>query len=207
MRRWCFNGADGEFLARIVAAGIKRITLTLESQQRPPENMGDLTLAFAPLRRHRLEDMLEKACELGVARLCPVITQFTQNPRLNLTRLTAITREASEQSGRISLPVLDAPRTFAKFLDHTSGVIWCDEALAGDYAAHFLARMAELPALPAIILIGPEGGFSDCERRFLLAKEGVYRVSLGGGVLRTDTAAVVALGLWQGLYAKRLEHR
>ena len=107
-----FNGADGEFLARIVA-GAKRITLTLESQQRPPEKPVDLTLVFAPLRRHRLESMLEKACELGVARLCPVITEFTQNPRLNIPRLTAITREASEQSARVSVPTLDAPRAIS----------------------------------------------------------------------------------------------
>ena len=205
-----FNGADGEFLARIVEegakGGAKRITLTLESQQRPPEKPVDLTLAFAPLRRHRLESMLEKACELGVARLCPVITEFTQNPRLNLPRLTAITREASEQSARVSVPTLDAPRHFAEFIENAEGVIWCDEALAGDNSAHFLTRMAKLPQLPTTILIGPEGGFSDAERRLLLAKEGVYGVSLGGGVLRADTAAVVALALWQGLYVKRLEN-
>ena len=200
-----FNGADGEFLARIVA-GAKRITLTLESQQRPPEKPVDLTLAFAPLRRHRLESMLEKACELGVARLCPVITEFTQNPRLNIPRLTAITREASEQSARVSVPTLDAPRHFAEFIADAEGVIWCDEALAGDNSTHFLTRMAQLPQLPTTILIGPEGGFSDSERRLLLAKEGVYGVSLGGGVLRADTAAVVALALWQGFYTKRLEN-
>ena len=201
-----FNGADGEFLARVVAAGAKRITLKLESQQRPPEAAGDLTLAFAPLRRHRLESMLEKACELGVARLCPVITEFTQNPRLNIPRLTAITREASEQSARVSVPVLEDARVFAEFIADAEGVIWCDEALAGDNSTHFLTRMAELPQLPTTILIGPEGGFSDAERRLLLAKEGVYGVSLGGGVLRADTAAVVALALWQGFYTKRLEN-
>ena len=201
-----FNGADGEFLARVVAAGAKRITLKLESQQRPPEKPVDLTLAFAPLRRHRLESMLEKACELGVARLCPVITEFTQNPRLNLPRLTAITREASEQSARVSVPVLENARVFAEFIADAEGVIWCDEALAGDAPAHFFTRMAQLPQLPTTILIGPEGGFSDSERRLLLAKEGVYGVSLGGGVLRADTAAVVALALWQGFYTKRLEN-
>ena len=200
-----FNGADGEFLARIVAEA-KRITLTLESQQRPPEKPVDLTLAFAPLRRHRLESMLEKACELGVARLCPVITEFTQNPRLNIPRLTAITREASEQSARVSVPTLDESRVFAEFIADAEGVIWCDEALAGDAPAHFFTRMAKLPQLPTTILIGPEGGFSDAERRLLLAKEGVYGVSLGGGVLRADTAAVVALALWQGFYTKRLEN-
>ena len=199
-----FNGGDGEFLARIVTIGAKRITLTLESQQRPPEKPVDLTLAFAPIRRHRLENMLEKASELGVARFCPVITEFTQNPRLNLPRLTAITREASEQSARVSVPSLDEPCSFAEFVADAEGVIWCDEALAGEASAHFFTRMANLPQLPTTIFIGPEGGFSDSERRFLLAKEGVYGVSLGGGVLRADTAAVVALGLWQGLYTKRL---
>ena len=201
-----FNGEDGEFLARVVAVGAKRITLKLESQQRPPETPVDLTLAFAPLRRHRLESMLEKATELGVARLCPVITEFTQNPRLNLPRLTAITREASEQSARVSVPTLDEPHSFTEFIENAEGVIWCDEALAGDNSAHFFTRMAQLPQLPTTILIGPEGGFSDAERRLLLAKEGVYGVSLGGGVLRADTAAVVALALWQGFYTKRLEN-
>ena len=206
-----FNGADGEFLARILETsgakgGAKRITLTLESQQRPPEKPVDLTLAFAPLRRHRLESMLEKATELGVARLCPVITEFTQNPRLNIPRLTAITREASEQSARVSVPVLENARVFAEFVENAEGVIWCDEVLAGDNSTHFLTRMAQLPQLPTTILIGPEGGFSDAERRLLLAKEGVYGVSLGGGVLRADTAAVVALALWQGFYTKRLEN-
>ena len=147
-----------------------------------------------------------------MARLCPVITEFTQNPRLNLPRLTTITREASEQSARVSVPVLDAPLSFAEFIENAEGVIWCDEALAGDNSTHFLTRMAQLPQLPQLhqlpttILIGPEGGFSDSERRLLLAKEGVYGVSLGGGVLRADTAAVVALALWQGIYTKRLEN-
>ena len=81
-----------------------------------------------------------------MAHLCPVITEFTQNPRLNIPRLTAITREASEQSARVSVPVLDAPRPFAEFIADAAGVIWCDEALAGGNSTHFFTRIGATAA-------------------------------------------------------------
>lgn len=195
-----FNDSDGEYLAKLVVTGRKKTAIDILDQQRPAETLPDLTLAFAPIRRHRMETMIEKVTELGVTRLCPVTTTFTQHPQVNHSRLSAIATEAAEQSGRLSVPVLEQPQSLKAFCtDHSDQVImFCDEAEAGNKDHHLLAylRAAASPR-PAVILIGPEGGFSDDERCFLLDQSHINGVSLGRNILRTDTAAILAIGLWQ----------
>jgi 16S rRNA (uracil1498-N3)-methyltransferase len=209
-----FNENDGEFLARIVSVSRKKITLHLAEQTRPPaiepetatetEINQSVTLAFAPIRRQRMETMIEKATECGVTTLAPVLTTFTQSPHVNLERLRLIATEAAEQSERMSVPHLLKPQKLHDFCAGlgTQEMIFCDEAQAGQANAHMLSFLQHWKAhqkrdRPAIILIGPEGGFSDPETRFLLDQTGIHGVSLGSYILRSDTAAILALGLWQ----------
>lgn len=205
-----FNENDGEFLARIVSISRKKITLHLAEQIRPsviaPETEinQSVTLAFAPIRRQRMEAMIEKATELGVTTLAPVLTAFTQSPHVNLERFRLIATEAAEQSERMSVPHLLKPQKLHDFCAGlgTQEMIFCDEAQAGQSDAHMLSFLQhwkdhQKPDRPSIILIGPEGGFSDQETRFLLDQTGIHGVSLGSHILRSDTAAILALGLWQ----------
>lgn len=205
-----FNENDGEFLARIVSVSRKKITLHLAEQIRPPviepetEINQPLTLAFAPIRRQRMETMIEKATECGVTTLAPVLTTYTQSPHVNLERLRLIATEAAEQSERMSIPHLLKPQKLHDFCAGlgTQEMIFCDEGQAGQANAHMLSFLQHWKAhqkrdRPEIILIGPEGGFSDPETRFLLDQTGIHGVSLGSHILRSDTAAILALGLWQ----------
>lgn len=205
-----FNENDGEFLARIVSVSRKKITLHLAEQIRPPviepetEINQPVTLAFAPIRRQRMETMIEKATECGVTTLAPVLTTYTQSPHVNLERLRLIATEAAEQSERMSVPHLLKPQKLHDFCAGlgTQEMIFCDEAQAEQANAHMLSFLQHWKAhqkrdRPAIILIGPEGGFSDPETRFLLDQTGIHGVSLGSHILRSDTAAILALGLWQ----------
>lgn len=213
-----FNQEDGEYLAQLVVTGRKKTVLEVLDQQRPPQISPELTLAFAPIRRHRMETMIEKVTELGVTRLCPVITAFTQQAQINDQRLIAIATEAAEQSGRLSIPALDPPQPLYPFCAEYAGqeILCCDEAEAEHNDQHLLGHLlgysqghsqghsldhsqATLKPRPTIILIGPEGGFSDDERRFLLDQSHINRVSLGRNILRSDTAAVLAIGLWQAI--------
>jgi 16S rRNA (uracil1498-N3)-methyltransferase len=209
-----FNENDGEFLARIVSVSRKKITLHLAEQIKPPviepetatetATNRSVTLAFAPIRRQRMEAMIEKATECGVTTLAPVLTAFTQSPHVNLERLRLIATEAAEQSERMSVPHLLKPQKLHDFCAGlgTQEMIFCDEAQAGQADAHMLSFLQhrkdhQKPDRPSIILIGPEGGFSDQETRFLLDQTGIHGVSLGSNILRSDTAAILALGLWQ----------
>jgi 16S rRNA (uracil1498-N3)-methyltransferase len=185
-----FDDRTGEWLAEIVEAKKKRVTLTIGEHLRERESVPDLWLVFAPVKRGRIEWLVEKATELGVARLVPVLTRRTIVDRLNLERLHAHAIEAAEQCERTALPVLDAPRKLAALLD-----AWpADRTL---YFADEGGGDAFTPAPgPAAILIGPEGGFAEEERTQIRALPQARPVSLGPRILRADTAALAAISLW-----------
>jgi 16S rRNA (uracil1498-N3)-methyltransferase len=192
-----FNAADGEWLCRITEVGRTRVVLTVESLMRPFEAEPDLWLLFAPIKRARLDWLVEKATELGVSALLPVWTQRTQTERLNLDRLRAHAVAAAEQSERLSVPELHPPQS----LDHAlSGwpaerrLMVCDETGAGEPIADVAARLG--PGQTAL-LTGPEGGFEETELDHLGKLSFVTRVGLGPRVLRADTAALAALAVLQ----------
>jgi len=158
-----FDGLSGEWLARVAEAGKKRMTLSVEQLTREPESVPDVWLAFAPVKRAQTDWLVEKATELGVARLVPVMTQRTVAERVRLDRLESIAVEAAEQCGRTRVPQIVEPvaiRRFVEDLDPGRHFYFADEAGGEPVAAVYRDG-------PAVILIGPEGGFTDEERAFV----------------------------------------
>jgi 16S rRNA (uracil1498-N3)-methyltransferase len=190
-----FDGHSGEWLARIAEAGKKRMTLLVERRTREPETIPDVWLAFAPVKRAQTDWLVEKATELGVARLLPVMTRRTNTERVKLERLEAITIEAAEQCGRTRLPEIGEPVSLKQLLtgrDAARRLYFADEG-GGEAAASAFA-----PG-PALILIGPEGGFSDEERVLIRAGFNAVPISLGPRILRAETAALAALAAYMAI--------
>jgi 16S rRNA (uracil1498-N3)-methyltransferase len=193
-----FNGREGEWHGRLDAAGKRGLALQLETQTRRQSAGGDLHYLFAPLKRARLDYMVQKAVEMGVARLAPVMTRHTQAERVNLERMRANAIEAAEQCGVLRLPEIVAPAALADVLAGLAAervLVFCDEdaPIADPVAA--LGAAAGASALA--VLVGPEGGFAAEERDMLLARRNSVRLALGPRILRADTAAVAALALVQ----------
>jgi 16S rRNA (uracil1498-N3)-methyltransferase len=187
-----FDNRSGEWLAVVADAAKRSLTLRIERQTRPLERVPDLWLCFAPVKKARLDWIVEKATELGVARLQPVITERTIVERVKSERIEAQIIEACEQCGRTALPELAPPVKLPQLLKDwpaTRALLFADEA-GGVPVADVAA-----PA-PAAILTGPEGGFTDRERHMLLAHAAVRRIALGPRILRAETAALAAVSLW-----------
>jgi 16S rRNA (uracil1498-N3)-methyltransferase len=194
-----FNGADGEWSARLAPEGRKAGALIVEARARAQTGGADLLLLFAPLKHARLDYMAQKAVEMGVSAMRPVVTRRTQVTRINLDRLRANAIEAAEQCGVLRVPLilpeagLEAALTN---LEPERALIFCDEdAPLADSLAALSASGAK--GRPLAVLIGPEGGFDPAERALAAARPGVVRLSLGPRVLRADTAAVAALAVTQ----------
>ncbi|MBW8295486.1 16S rRNA (uracil(1498)-N(3))-methyltransferase [Sphingopyxis sp.] len=187
-----FDNRSGEWLASVADVGKRSLTVLVERQTRAIEQVPDLWLCFAPVKKARLDWIIEKATELGVARLQPVITERTIVERVRRERLEAQVIEACEQCGRTALPVLGEPVKLAQLLAD-----WpTDRALLfADEAGGVPLSCVAAPA-PAAILIGPEGGFTTRERDLLLANAMVRRIALGSRILRAETAAIAAISLW-----------
>lgn len=186
-----FNGQEGEWRADVVEAGKRGGLLVCAEQTGPQRNPPDLWLLFAPIKKARTDFIVEKAAELGAARILPVQTEFTNAERVRRDRLQAHAVEAAEQCGGTFVPeVAEIAKleTVLRDWPEDRALILCDEALAGEAGA-------QLPQAPAAILIGPEGGFSEAERARL--REMATTISLGPRILRADTAAVAAITLWQ----------
>lgn len=190
-----FDGANGEWRASIEEAGKGRCILRALAQVRAQEAGPDLHYLFAPLKRARLDYMVQKATEMGVAALRPVLTRRTQAERVRLERMRANAVEAAEQCGVLRIPQVHEPETLADVLaawDPARCLVYCDEAAAR--ASPLAALRARAPG-PLALLIGPEGGFDSDEREQLRAQAFVLPISLGPRVMRADTAAVAALAL------------
>ncbi len=207
-----FNGRHGEWLARVSeilgkSAGI----LKVEEQLRQQKKLTDLNLLFAPLKKTRTDFVVEKATELGVEVIQPVITEYTQSERVRTDRLSNLAMEAAEQTERLNMPrVRDSMHLIQALQDlpRDGRLYYCDERgddeneeWGGDEnrARPMAEVLMEHGKGSAAILIGPEGGFSPKERKMLRSMEGVYPVSLGPRILRAETAAIAALTLYQAI--------
>ncbi|MGB2200138.1 MAG: 16S rRNA (uracil(1498)-N(3))-methyltransferase [Pseudooceanicola atlanticus] len=189
-----FNGHDGEWRAEVLEAGKRGGVLICRGQSAPQMNPPDLWLLFAPIKKARTDFIVEKATEMGAARILPVQTDFTNAERIRQDRLQAHCVEAAEQCGGTFIPeVADLARLDRVLANWPEGrqLMFCDEGLAGGDTLS-----ARTPG-PWAILIGPEGGFSPAERDRLHGLDFAHPVALGPRILRADTAAVAALTLWQ----------
>jgi 16S rRNA (uracil1498-N3)-methyltransferase len=192
-----FNERDGEWLAHLASArksGAVRAERRVADVQPPP----DIDLVFAPLKQLRLDYAVQKATELGVRRLRPVITERTIVRRVNADRLRANAIEAAEQCNLVFLPEIAEPRPLEAMLgewDPARRVVYCDETAP---VADPVAALGKL-RLPVAILVGPEGGFTSGERAMLRSLPFVTRIALGPRTIRADTAAVAALALIQAV--------
>ncbi len=194
-----FNGRDGEWLARIVQTSKRACVLECEKQLAQQTEVPDLWLVFAPVKKTPADYIAQKATELGVRALQPVITRRTIVSRVNIVRLRANAVEAAEQSGRLTVPEVRAPLAFDKLLEtwpRERRILFCDEAGEAPPTAEAL-RAA--PKGPWAVLTGPEGGFDPAERAALRECDFVVPVSLGARILRADTAALAALAIWQAV--------
>jgi 16S rRNA (uracil1498-N3)-methyltransferase len=171
------------------------MTLSVERRTREPEKIPDVWLAFAPVKRTQTDWLVEKATELGAAKLLPVITQRTIAERVKLERLEAIAIEAAEQCGRTALPGIAEPLSLKQLLanrDPDRRLYFADEG-GGDPAATVFS-----PG-PALILTGPEGGFNDEERAAVRGAANATPISLGPRILRAETAALAALAAFMAV--------
>jgi 16S rRNA (uracil1498-N3)-methyltransferase len=195
-----FNTSDGAWLARLVAAGKKTVTLEAVEQVAPQTPPSDLWYGFAPLKAARLEYVVQKATEMGAGIIQPVTTRFTQVHRLNPDKLRAYAVEAAEQCEVLTVPEI-APETGLDKLIATWPETHGDRVLVvADEAAASASPLADLERLQDRrigLLVGPEGGFAPEERTLLLGQPFVVPISLGPRILRADTAAVAALAVIQ----------
>ncbi|WP_170551761.1 16S rRNA (uracil(1498)-N(3))-methyltransferase [Ruegeria atlantica] len=191
-----FNGRDGEWLAEVAEAGKRGGVLTCVEQTKPLQMPPDLWFLFAPIKKARTDFIVEKAAEMGAARILPVQTEFTNSERIRQDRLQAHAVEAAEQCGGTFVPEVADLQRLDRVLDAWPDgrqLMFCNEAEVGSA----LRLAAQEKGQPWAILIGPEGGFSDRERVRLVGLPFAHVVSLGPRILRADTAAVAALTMWQ----------
>ena len=186
----------GEWAARVVSADKRSVSLIAETLLRPREQVPDFTLCAALLKKDRFDLVLEKACELGVRTIQPVLTRRCVADKLNLERARSILVEAAEQCARTSLPELRAPvklEALLKGWDESRAMFFADET-GGENAVE---QFAKSPG-PAALLTGPEGGFDDAERTAIRALPQVRAITLGPRILRGETAAIATTALWMG---------
>jgi 16S rRNA (uracil1498-N3)-methyltransferase len=192
-----FNGRDGEWSATLRPSQKRAVALLVEENVRPQAAPSDLHYLFAPIKAARLDYMVQKAVEMGVSLLQPVLTQHGQVSRVSSERMLANAVEAAEQCGLLSLPEIKPLLPLTDILagwNPARRLVFCDEAAEVQSPVETLAGLS---SVPLALLIGPEGGFSAGERALLLRHPNVARLSLGPRILRADTAAVAALAVIQ----------
>lgn len=188
------DNVTGEWAAQVSAIGKRDLALTVQQRLRPREDVPDFWLCPALLKKDRFDLVLEKATELGAARIQPVLTRRCVADKLNLDRARAAVTEAAEQCARTALPELAEPMKLDALLrdwPETRALFFADETGGEPAALAFSAHSG-----PAALLVGPEGGFDDAERAAVRAMPQARAISLGPRILRGETAAIAATALW-----------
>lgn len=198
-----FNGRDGAFEAVLAARGRKDLALALGARLQAPTPTEGPSLLFAPVKRQATDWIVEKAVEMGVSRISPVLTRRTVAETVRLDRWRLIAADAAGQCGRLDIPVFDAPQPLDRALSswpQDRVLLFADEA--GD-AAPMRAVLADAPRAPPALLIGPEGGFDPSERAWLRSLDFVRPISFGSLVLRAETACVAGLAQIAACWGER----
>jgi len=196
-----FNGNDGEWASEVAEIKKRSVTLRVTEKNRGQAAEPDLMLAFAPVKKARIDFMAQKATELGVSHIQPMLTHRTNVERVKTERLLANAIEAAEQCERLTVPKVSEPVKLEQLLANWPAermVMFCDEDLSGKSAHEALIALpTEQKKQPWAVLIGPEGGFDDNERSAIKKLPQTIVVALGPRVLRADTAAMAAIAIWQ----------
>lgn len=200
-----FNGRHGEWSAHLDAVTKRSCLIALDQQTREQDALPDIWLLFAPVKRARIDFIVQKAVEMGAGRIMPVMTERTNVSRVKGDRLAANAMEAAEQCGLLAVPEVAEPQSLSHILDNWNDealerkIIFCDEAAQPGGAMAALMAIKDGPNLlgPLAVLIGPEGGFAPAERERLLARVDTLPISLGPRIMRADTAAIAALAAVQ----------
>ena len=193
-----FNGKDGEFDCTLSVQGKKSVVIDINEQTKVFESVPDAWLLFAPLKKDCTDFVIEKATELGIAKIVPVITKYSISDKVKTSRYQSQAIEAAEQCRRLDVPTIDEAMSFEKLLnswDEKRTLYYMDETLAGQPVSE---AFGNAPA-PVAFLIGPEGGFSEQELAVLRSKKYAKGVKLGNRILRAETAALSAISCWQAL--------
>lgn len=197
-----FDNQTGTWRGELIEVSKRRVAVQVMEHLKPREEVPDLWLCVAPIKKPRFDSIAEKACELGVSRFVPVRTARSIVDKIKNDRLSAQMVEAAEQCERNALPEIGELTTLTALLkDWPDGrhLFFCDERLQGDGAAH-MGRILPQFAGPAAILIGPEGGFTADEQAQIAAHPAAVPVSLGPRILRADTAAFASVSLWMAAH-------
>ena len=187
-----FNGRDGEWLAELTPKSGKTATLSIKNQLRLQNASPDLWLLFAPIKKSGTEMIVQKATELGVTKIMPVRTRYTDRQSVNSARFKRIATEAAEQCERLDLPQINPLRDLVDILAEWPGdrsIFMADET--GGLPIQDVLKTTR----PVAALVGPEGGFAPDDRKHLAAHKSVSNITLGPRVLRAETAVIVLLGL------------
>ena len=196
-----FNGVNGEFLAKISEIYKNTIIIDIIKKTRDVQIDNDIWLLFAPFKKSPTEYIVQKATELGVSKIIPVITERTITKNLNLKRMQDIAIESSEQCERITIPevcTVEKLRDLIPNWDNDRFIFFCDETIKSNDVVKIDFQNLSTKSFGAI-LVGPEGGFSTNETNYLREKKFIRPIDLGPRILRSDTAVIAALSLWHYL--------
>ena len=197
-----FNGRTDSMIAELAELGRKSARLDIKKICSTYQQSPDIWFLFAPVKRTRLDFMAQKATELGARKIQPVNTEYCQVSRVNLERLHANAVEAAEQTGRLDVPEIGPFVSLDDMLANwpcDRHLLFCDETLSGEASSNPVRQLMAEPVEKAGLLIGPEGGFSSDERDRIRQMPLVRALSLGPRILRSDTAALAALSLFQAV--------
>ena len=196
-----FNSVNGEFLAKISEIYKNTIIIDIIKKIRDVKIENDIWLLFAPVKKSPTEYIVQKATELGVSKIIPVITERTITKNLNLKRMQDIAIESSEQCERITIPEVCAIKKLKDLIpnwDNDRIIFFCDETIRNNDVVKIDLKNLSTKSFGAI-LVGPEGGFSTNETNYLREKKFIRPIDLGPRILRSDTAVIAALSLWHYL--------
>ena len=193
-----FNGISGEWKASINYHGKRSIDLLIEEKTLEQVIVPDVMLCFSNIRKNRVSFIIEKGTELGVRTFQPIISEHTQSAAFNILKARYQSIQAAEQTQRLDIPEIMQPKSLLELLgdwDNNRALLFADEKKAVISPVDVIANISS----PVGILIGPEGGFSSVERNYLMSKNFTRPISLGPRVLRSDTASLSLLTLYQAI--------